>query len=124
MRWTWILGRSWSAAAGRRFGFLEADPIQSGVQPPHSKICQATLSACLALAFCLEGCESASQERLRDYNQDGIYLFQRGDYAAARESFQAALTLKPEDPGLLYNIGECYDRLGDTAKAERSYRQC
>src|SRR5207253_4981700 len=24
----------------------------------------------------------------------------------------------------LYNIGECYDRLGDTAKAERSYRQC
>lgn len=82
------------------------------------------MSGMLALALCLEGCESASQERLRDYNLDGVYLFQRGDYAAARESFQAALALKPEDPGLLYNLGECYDRLGDTAKAERSYHQC
>jgi Flp pilus assembly protein TadD len=78
----------------------------------------------VALALCLEGCESASQERLRDYNQDGIYLFQRGDYAAARQSFQAALALRPDDPGLLYNQGECCDRLGDTAKAERYYRQC
>src|SRR5260370_20198274 len=78
----------------------------------------------LVLALCLVGCESASEERLRDYNQDGVYLFQRGDYAAARESFQAALTLKPNDPALLYDLGECYDRLGDTAKAERCYSQC
>jgi tetratricopeptide (TPR) repeat protein len=78
----------------------------------------------VALVLCLEGCESVSQERFRDYNQDGVYLFQRGDYAAARESFQAALALKPEDPGLLYNLGECSDRLGDTARAERYYRQC
>jgi tetratricopeptide (TPR) repeat protein len=78
----------------------------------------------VVLAFCLAGCESASQERLGDYNQDGIYLFERGDYGAARESFQAALALKPDDPALLYNIGQCYDRLGDTAKAERYYSQC
>jgi Flp pilus assembly protein TadD len=78
----------------------------------------------LRLIICLGGCESASQERLRDYNQDGIYLFQRGDYAAARESFQAALALKSDDPALLYNLGECYDRLGDPVKAERTYRQC
>src|SRR6266404_1655979 len=82
------------------------------------------MSGLLALALGLQGCESASQERLRDYNPDGLYLFQRGDYAAARESFQAALTLKPNDPGLLYNVGECYDRLGDPAKAERSYNEC
>src|SRR5437879_13902593 len=78
----------------------------------------------LVLALCLAGCESASQERLRDYNQDGVYLFERGDYAAARQSFQAALALKPEDPGLLYNLGECCDRSGDTIKAERYYQQC
>jgi Flp pilus assembly protein TadD len=78
----------------------------------------------VALALYLSGCESASQERLRDYDQDGIYLFERGDYGAARESFQAALTLKPTDPGLLYNIGQCCDRLEDTAKAERYYGQC
>ena len=78
----------------------------------------------LALTFCLGGCESASQERLSDYSQDGLYLFQRGNYAAARESFQAALALKPNDPALLYDIGECSDRLGDTANAERYYSQC
>jgi Tfp pilus assembly protein PilF len=82
------------------------------------------LSGLLALSIGLGGCGSASQERLRDYNDDGVYLFQRGDYAAARESFQAALALRPEDPALLYNVGECYDRLGDTARAERSYSQC
>jgi Tfp pilus assembly protein PilF len=78
----------------------------------------------LALALGLGGCESASQERLRDYNQDGVYLFQRGNYAAARESFQAALALKTDDPALLYNIGECSERLGDTTAAERYYSRC
>src|SRR5438309_9982421 len=78
----------------------------------------------LALALGLGGCESASQERLRDYNEDGVYLFQRGNYAGARESFQAALALKPNDPAFLYNAGECSDRLGDTTAAERYYSQC
>lgn len=78
----------------------------------------------LVLALCLSGCESASQERLRAYNQDGVYLFERGDYPAARETFQAALALKPNDPTLLYDLGQCYDRLGDLAKAERYYAQC
>ncbi|HLJ98127.1 MAG TPA: tetratricopeptide repeat protein [Gemmataceae bacterium] len=82
------------------------------------------LSGLVILALCLEGCESPSQERLRDYSQDGIYLFQRGEYLAARESFEAALTLKPDDPGLLYNVAECCDRVGDAAKAERYYHQC
>jgi tetratricopeptide (TPR) repeat protein len=81
-------------------------------------------SRLLVLALCVLGCETASQERLRDYNQDGVYLFERGDFTAARASFQAALALKPEDPGLLYNLGECCNRLGQTAKAEQYYNQC
>jgi tetratricopeptide (TPR) repeat protein len=83
-----------------------------------------SVSWLLALALGLAGCESASQQRLRDYNEDGVSLFQRGNYAAARESFQAALALKPNDPALLYNAGECSDRLGDAAAAERYYSQC
>lgn len=77
------------------------------------------------LALCLVGCTTAmDQERLRDYNQDGIRLFQHGDYRDARESFEAALKLRPEDPALLYNVGECYDRLGASERAERCYRAC
>jgi Flp pilus assembly protein TadD len=76
------------------------------------------------LAWCLAGCGQDVQERVRTFNQDGLYLYQQGDYAGAREEFQAALKLQPEDPGLMYNVGECYDRLGDTAHAEETYQKC
>lgn len=79
---------------------------------------------CLMLALCLTGCETTLEERARDYNNDGIHLFQHGNYGGARESFQAALVLKPEDADLFFNIGQCYERQGDTAKAERYYNDC
>ncbi len=78
----------------------------------------------LGLILAITGCATTSQERVRDYADDGIHLFQRGDYRSARDSFQAALALKPDDPTLLYNIGECYDRAGDTVNAERVYAEC
>jgi Flp pilus assembly protein TadD len=77
-----------------------------------------------ALAWVAAGCVSTDDQRLRDYDDDGVFLFQRGAYADARESFQAALALKPADPNLLYNVGQCWDRLGQTDKAEQSYREC
>ena len=64
------------------------------------------------------------QDAPRDHNADGVYLFQSGDYRSARESFQAALALQPTDTGLLYNVGQCYDRQGELAKAERYYQEC
>jgi tetratricopeptide (TPR) repeat protein len=78
-----------------------------------------------AITFCASGCAATlSEDKVRDYSEDGLYLFQRGKYRDARESFEAALALRPEDPGLLYNIGECHDRLGNAPKAEQCYRQC
>jgi tetratricopeptide (TPR) repeat protein len=76
------------------------------------------------LAVCLEGCAPTAQERVHDYNEDGVYLFQAGNYEGARDTFKAAVALQPEDPGLLYNLGECYDRLGNTAKAGELYQAC
>lgn len=70
------------------------------------------------------GCTPANQERVADFNQDGIQLFQRGDYRAARESFEAALALRPNDVGLLFNIGQCYDQAGNAVEAERYYLEC
>jgi tetratricopeptide (TPR) repeat protein len=72
----------------------------------------------------LAGCMQADQERFRDYNDDGLYQFERGDFQAARDSFLAAQNLRPEDPALFYNLGQCYDRLDDTANAERCYQEC
>jgi Flp pilus assembly protein TadD len=76
------------------------------------------------LTLCLTGCETTAQERVRDYNTDGLRRCAQGDYAGARQSFQAALELKGEDVDLLYHVGECSDHLGDVAAAERSYRAC
>jgi tetratricopeptide (TPR) repeat protein len=76
------------------------------------------------LALGLAGCLTPSAERVRDYNDDGVYLYAHGNYSAARESFEAALTLKPDDPPLLYNIAQCYDHVGNTARAEQYYQAC
>ena len=66
-----------------------------------------------ALVLGLSGCLSPQDERFQDYTADGVNLFRHGDYYDARESFQAALALQPDNAGLLYNIGECYDRQGN-----------
>jgi Flp pilus assembly protein TadD len=70
------------------------------------------------------GCADTMQQRVREFNEDGVDLFRKGDYPHARESFQAALILKPHDANLLYNLGQCYERLGQPEKAEQSYRDC
>src|SRR5437870_2325452 len=78
----------------------------------------------LGLMLCLAGCVQPAQERFRDYNEDGVSLFERGDYSAARDSFLAAQGLQPEDAALYYNLGQCCDHLGDAAQAERYYNEC
>lgn len=73
---------------------------------------------------CLFGCPAAIDHRVREFNEDGVALFAKGDYRNARDSFDCALTLTPQDASLLYNIGQCHDRLGDAVRAEQYYTQC
>ena len=75
-------------------------------------------------AFWAAGCVSPTQDKVQLFNDDGVTMFGRGDFASARESFAIALELSPHDPDLMYNLGQCYDRLGDFASAERYYAQC
>jgi len=70
------------------------------------------------------GCVAPSQEKVRAFTEDGVHLYNLGDYKDAQESFQAALALKPADVDLLYDVGQCYDRLGQDGNAERAYSDC
>jgi tetratricopeptide (TPR) repeat protein len=70
------------------------------------------------------GCVSAVDERAKLFNDDGVSMFAHGDFNGARENFELALTLTPQDPGLLYNLGQCYDRLGKWQTAEEYYLSC
>jgi tetratricopeptide (TPR) repeat protein len=76
------------------------------------------------LALSVAACAPTSQERVREYNEDAVHLFEEGSYAHARDTFRAALALRPGDPDLLYNLGRCYDRLGDATQARLYYEAC
>jgi Tfp pilus assembly protein PilF len=90
-------------------------------QPVHlRKASMLLLFTCAMLA----GCTPVQESRWRLYNEDGVLLFAKGDYRNALDSFNAALTLSPQDPVIIYNAGQCYDRLGDTKKAEQYYTHC
>lgn len=80
--------------------------------------------AIAGLALAVGACVPAVAERVRDYNEDGVYLYQQGSYAGARDTFRAALALQPGDPNLLFNLAQCHDRLGQTAVAEQLYQDC
>jgi Flp pilus assembly protein TadD len=78
-----------------------------------------------ALLLSVTACgPTAQEERVRAYKEDGLTLFQRGSYAAARDSFEAALRLTPCNPDLLFHLAQCQDRLNQTTQAEQIYRQC
>ncbi len=70
------------------------------------------------------GCVTAIDHRVQEFNNDGVTQFARGDFRAAQESFEVALTLTPQDPALLYNLGQCRDRQGDWRGAEQYYLTC
>jgi Tfp pilus assembly protein PilF len=78
----------------------------------------------MPLLLAILGCPPRIDERARAYTEDGLELFQRGDYLNARESFEEALVKQPGDANLLYNIGQCYDRQGKMDRAEEYYRRC
>jgi Flp pilus assembly protein TadD len=76
------------------------------------------------LSLFLGACAPMDHERLRDYNEIGVELYQRGEFADARDCFDAALRLAPDDTGLVFDLAQCHDQLGDRAKAEELYKQC
>ena len=69
-------------------------------------------SICLVLVLGLltVGCVPSSQELVTQYNDDGVLLYERGEYEHARQSFEAAQKLAPEDSDILYNLAQCHDR--------------
>jgi tetratricopeptide (TPR) repeat protein len=78
----------------------------------------------ILIALLIAGCTPIAQERLTELQQDAMLLYDKGNYTAARESFQTAFALQPTKTVLLYNIGQCSERLGDLEEAEKSYREC
>jgi Tfp pilus assembly protein PilF len=75
----------------------------------------------LAVAACAT---TGGEDRLRVYTEGGVQLFHNGKYPEARDTFRAAIALKPDEPNLLYNLGQCHERLGQPKTAEETYLTC
>lgn len=79
----------------------------------------------IAFLVCgITACGVNRQERVQEFANDGLRLYQCGDYRHARETFEAALALAPGDVTLQYDLAECWDHLGRLDKAEVLYRDC
>ncbi len=52
----------------------------------------------------------------------GKLLLNRGELEEARKRLEKAAVLMPDAPGLHYQLGLLYRRLGDTEKAEHHFR--
>jgi len=106
-----------------RWAGRSSDAPTSGLRPAASR--PVSLSPCLLVSLSLlllAGCADTNQERLQLLSEDGVFLFKKGDYDNARQSFEAALKIQPDDQALMYNVGQCYDRVGNAEKAEKVYK--
>src|SRR5438552_1924800 len=100
--------------------------VRSGGERIMAGIPRAIPAAVATISFFawFAGCETSEHQRVRQFNQDGVHLYRQGDFRAAQESFAYALTLTPEDADIMYNLGQCYDRLGDYTRADEYYQRC
>ncbi len=57
-------------------------------------------------------------ERAKELLENGANLYNEGSYEAAILAFQEGYDLT-EEPAFLYNIGNCYERLGNFSEARR-----
>jgi tetratricopeptide (TPR) repeat protein len=64
---------------------------------------------------------ASSDQRVVQLNEEGSALYAAGNYRRAVELFIQAYAVD-QDPNLLFNIGSCYEGLGDVEAALEKYR--
>jgi Tfp pilus assembly protein PilF len=96
----------------------------TAARPPCAFCLRPLVAAFALLLTSTAGCQTEKEERFRQYNDDGLHLYQRADYVGARDQFEAALVLGPKDANVLFNLGQCCDRLNQAGQAENYYKQC
>lgn len=65
--------------------------------------------------------ESGDVKKAKDLFQWGQKLYKQARYAEAISKFEEAYAVRPH-PVIYFNIGKCWEQLGETAKAMRAYR--
>lgn len=85
--------------------------------PPASRTLVLLSLVCTGIVF------SHSSPAAADPLRDGYKAYQKGDYHAALKQFVHGQLQDPENPSVLYNIGDAYYKLKDFDAAEKQFRQ-
>lgn len=64
----------------------------------------------------------ADTEAAKTYSQWALTLYKQARYSEAIAKFEEAYRLKPH-PIIFFNIGRCYEQLGDIPRALKNYRE-
>lgn len=78
----------------------------------------------IVLLLANASCTTTDENHWRLINDEGVALFAKGAYREALENFDYALVLHADDPVLLFNSAQCYERLGQHKNAEQYYAAC
>ena len=62
------------------------------------------------------------EQRFREATNGGARLVEQGQYGLALGAFEEAASLKPDSIEALFNLGACYENIGDPMKAISIYR--
>src|ERR687884_14472 len=74
----------------------------------------------LALGAPAEG-GPAAPVTVDSLTDEGLAAYRARDFRHATEKFLQAYAMQP-DPNLLFNLGRCYEALGDNEAAQEKYR--
>jgi Ca-activated chloride channel family protein len=85
--------------------------------PPASRTIVLLSLVCTGIVF------SHSSPAAADPLRDGYKAYQNGDYHAALKQFVHGQLQDPENPSVLYNIGDAYYKLKDFDAAEKHFHQ-
>src|SRR4051812_11846152 len=79
-------------------------------------------SLLLVLALAAAPAPTDNAAKAKETFSAGKKLFGEGKYAEAVKRFEEAYSLKPH-PLIFFNIGKCYELIGDAGKAMKAYRE-
>lgn len=82
----------------------------------------AMAAVLLATLTARADCSRSAQTRAKHASDDGTAMYRAGNLAGAAEAYKKAQDACP-DPNYLFNLGQIYRKLGDSAQAVSFYKQ-
>ncbi len=79
------------------------------------------VSAAAAGAGDTPAVSAGDMQRAKELFGEGQKLYKAGEYIKALAKFEEAYAVRPH-PAISYNIGKCYEQLGENGKAMRAFR--